>query len=99
MRELKGTQYLRLLVLAPVAIVLPSRRLDIDVAKLLILGSIAATFFLFTASYLTPASWTFLAYADAIIHGTNLYFPGWPGVVARDVGFPLIILLSGYTVT
>ena len=99
MYDVKGLRYLGLRLLVPTTIVFPSKQFNINVGKLVFLGSIAATFFLFTASYLTPSSWTFLAYADAIVQGTKLYFPERPGVAARDIGFPLIILLSGYTIT
>lgn len=83
------------IMLAPAQLVLPSTQVHADVAKLAVIGAIVAAFFLFAGAFWTPSSWSFLAFAHAIVHGTTLP----PLFSQRDLGFPLLALLSGYTVT
>ena len=62
-------------------------------AKLALLGTLAATFFLFaTKTWFPGGASQFMQYAEAIVHGTTLP----PDVAARDAGYPLLIILSGY---
>jgi hypothetical protein len=78
----------------PVALFVPSKSPDTDIAKLALLGLAVTGFFLFTAPVFFPGgAGTFMTYAEAIIYGKTLS----PHVAQRDVGFPLIVLLSGYT--
>jgi hypothetical protein len=57
-----------------------------------LLGTLAASFFLFAAKTAVPGGAAqFVRYAEAIVHGTTLA----PDVAARDVGYPLLIVLSG----
>ena len=81
------------IVLAPITLFLPSNFARVDIAKLTLLGTAAATFFLFTGKMWFPGGASqFISYAEAIIHGTTL-----PATVAqRDAGYPLLIILSGY---
>jgi hypothetical protein len=83
-----------LFLLTPLAFFLPSRSAHIDIAKLALIGLAAAVFFLFTAPYFFPGGADqFTRWADALVHGTALD----PHLAQRDVGFPLLIVLSGYT--
>jgi hypothetical protein len=83
-----------LLAWAPISLLLSSGRTDVDRAKLALLGALLATFFLFTANTWFPGGANhFTLYADAILHGTELP----PSVASRDAGYPLLIILSGYT--
>jgi hypothetical protein len=84
---------LPLLVLAPIALFVPSGCTGVDRAKLALLGTLAATFFLFaTKTWFPGGASQFMQYADAIVHGTTLP----PDIAARDAGYPLLIILSGY---
>lgn len=79
-----------------VALFLPAAQPRVDVAKLVVAATAVTAFFLFTAPYQFPGgSDHFTSWAEALAHGTTL-----PGHLAqRDVGFPLLIFLSGYTIT
>ena len=84
---------LPLLARAPMALFVPSGSARADRAKLALLSTLTATFFLFaTKTWFPGGASQFLQYADAIVHGTILP----PDVAARDAGYPLLIILSGY---
>jgi hypothetical protein len=84
---------LPLLARAPIALFVPSGSPHADRAKLALLSTLTATFFLFaTKTWLPGGAGQFIKYADAIVHGTTLP----PDVAARDAGYPLLIILSGY---
>jgi hypothetical protein len=84
-----------LVAFAPISLLLPSHIAAVDRTKLALLGAVAATFFLFAAQTWFPGgAEQFVEYADAIIHGTKLL----PDIASRDAGYPLLIILSGYTV-
>ncbi len=81
------------IVLAPLTLFLPSDVSRANLTKLVILGALFATFFLFAGRVWLPGGATqFLDYADAIVHHTILP----PSVAQRDAGYPLLIILSGY---
>jgi hypothetical protein len=81
------------LLATPVTLFLPSRSIHVSLAKLTILGMIVTTFFLFTAGYVFPGGGlNFILWADAIVHGTTLP----PRTAWREVGFPLLYVLSGF---
>lgn len=83
-----------LLALAPIALVVPSGTTRADRAKLALLGAIPAIFLLFAGKVWFPGGADqFLQYAEAIAHGTTL-----PPILAqREAGYPLLILLGGYS--
>lgn len=84
------------LVFAPIALLFPSGIRRVDVAKLTVLGTIFALFFLFAAKTWFPGGAAqFFQYTDAIIHGGTLP----PSIAQRDAGYPLLIILSGYPIT
>ena len=84
---------LPLLARAPMALFVPSGSARADRAKLALLSTLTATFFLFaTKTWFPGGASQFIKYADAIVHGTTLP----PDVAARDAGYPLLIILSGY---
>jgi hypothetical protein len=74
----------------------PAKTFYANIAKLGLISLVVVGFFLFTASYHFPGgAYQFPLYANALAHGTHL-----PAQVAqRDAGFPLLLLLSGYTLT
>jgi hypothetical protein len=77
----------------PTTLFLPSRSIHISLAKLTILSMIVTAFFLFTAGYVFPGGGLyFILWADAIVHGTTLP----PQTAWREVGFPLLYVLSGF---
>ncbi len=83
------------LALCPLYLFLPSDMIRVNRAKLIIVGTLIATFFLFTAKIFLPGgAEQFMAYAHAIVHDTVL----GPSTNAsqRDAGYPLLIILSGY---
>jgi hypothetical protein len=83
-----------LFLITPVAFFLPSRSAHVDMAKLALIGLGVALFFLFTSPYYFPGGADhFTRWAEALVHGTKLD----PHLAQRDVGFPLLIILSGYT--
>ena len=74
---------------------LPSRSWHIDAGKLAVLGLIVTTFFLFTSIYFFPGgAHHFTEYAVALVNGTKLN----TYVAQRDIGYPFLLLLSGYTI-
>jgi len=84
---------LPLLARAPIALFVPSGSAPADRAKLALLGTLAATFFLFaTKTWFPGGASQFIQYAEAIVHGTTLP----PDLAARDAGYPLLVVLSGY---
>jgi hypothetical protein len=84
---------LPLLARASIALFLPSGFARVDRVKLALLSALTATFFLFaTKTWFPGGASQFIIYADAIVHGTTLP----PDVAARDAGYPLLIILSGY---
>ncbi len=84
---------LPLLALAPITLLVPSGSARTDRAKLALLSALTATFFLFTTKTWFPGGASqFIRYADAIVQGATLP----PDVAARDAGYPLLIILSGY---
>ena len=84
---------LRLVTGASLALLLPSGAARADRAKLAILSTLTATFFLFAAkTWLPGGASQFIDYAEAIVHGTTLS----PDIASRDAGYPLLIILSGY---
>jgi hypothetical protein len=83
-----------LAALAPIAVFMPSSSRRADLAKLTLLSAMVAGFFLFTGKIWLPGGGNqFIDYAEAIVHGTNLP----PEIAQRDAGYPLLIILSGYT--
>lgn len=77
----------------PAVLFLPSRSTHVSLGKLAILGLIVTTFFLFTAGIVFPGGGlNFILWADAIVHGTALPArASW-----REVGLPLLYVLSGF---
>jgi hypothetical protein len=76
--------------------VAPSRSPRANVAKIALAGSGVAILFLFAVPFWLPGGGSqFVFYADAIAHGTTLP----PQFAQRDIGYPLLILLSGYMIT
>ncbi len=84
---------LQLWAMAPVALLSPSAIARVDRAKLTLLCTLAAIYFLFAAKTLLPGGAIhFVRYAEAIIQGTILA----PEIASRDAGYPLLIILSGF---
>jgi hypothetical protein len=84
---------LQFLVIASFTLLLPSGIARVDRAKLALLSTLTATFFLFAAKTWFPdGAAQFMQYAEAIVHGTTLS----PDLAQRDAGYPLLIVLSGY---
>lgn len=82
------------IVATPVAFVIPSKARHIDAGKLALLSLAVTTFLLFTATFSFPGGAEhFPAYADAIVQGKKLP----PQIAQRDAGYPLLLVLSGYT--
>ncbi|TAK74929.1 MAG: hypothetical protein EPO11_06280, partial [Gammaproteobacteria bacterium] len=80
----------------PVAFFLPSRSSHITIGKLALLGMLFTTFFLFTSAYNFPGGAShYPNWAEAIVHGTILP----PSLAQREVGFPLLYILGGFTFT
>lgn len=78
------------------ALFLPAADARVDAAKLALASTVVTAFFLFTSPYYFPGGGDhFTHWAEALAHGTKLD----PHLAQRDIGFPLLILLSGYTVT
>ena len=83
------------LACAIVAFFLPAPNPHVDIAKLGFVSILVVGFFLFTSPYYFPGGADqFTDWANALAHGTKLP----PQIAQRDIGFPLLILLSGYTV-
>jgi hypothetical protein len=82
-----------LLALAPLTLVLSGGTARADLAKLVLLGTLLAVFFLFAGKVWFPGGADqFMNYAEAIARGTVLT----PNFAQRDAGYPLLMLLSGY---
>jgi hypothetical protein len=83
-----------LLSLAPLTLLLSSGTARADLAKLALLGTLLAVFFLFAGKVWFPGGADqFMRYAEAIAHGTTLT----PNFAQRDAGYPLLMLISGYS--
>jgi hypothetical protein len=83
-------------VATPVAILLPSKSWHVDAGKIALLGLGATTYFLFTSIYYFPGGADqFMQYAHALVEGKTLA----PAVSQRDIGYPFLLTLSGYTLT
>jgi len=68
-----------------------------DVAKILIVSILVQTFFLFTSNFTVPGGAAeFFAFAEALLHGQKVTIPT---VATRDIGYPFLLILSGYFVT
>lgn len=66
-----------------------------DLAKILLISTLVQVFFLFTANYALPGgAQEFFAYANALLTGQKA-----PTIYSRDIGFPLLLILSGYYVS
>lgn len=84
------------LAATPAAFFLPSQSKHINIGKLALIGMIVTTFFLFTAGYVFPGGAAhYPNWAEAIVHGTKLP----PSLAQREVGFPLLYILGGFTFT
>ena len=91
----EGLSYI-VYLLYPLFLFLPSKSVGRDIAKIWFLGLIVTGFFLFMGPFSLPGGGNhFPLYADAIAHGLKLD----PHYAQRDVGFPLLLLLTGYTLT
>ena len=78
------------------ALFLPSRSAHVSIGKLALIGMLFTTFFLFTSAYNFPGGAShYPNWAEAIVNGTTL-----PAAFAqREVGFPLLYILGGFTIT
>src|SRR5262245_25326178 len=84
------------IVATPLAFFLPSKSWHVDAGKLVLLGLGVTTYFLFTSIYYFPGGAShFMDYAHALANGTKLD----PVIAQRDIGYPFLLLLSGYTIT
>lgn len=64
-----------------------------DLVRLLFLGSVISCFFLFSANFAFPGgAMQFTEYSNALVSGEHLNI----SIAQRDIGFPLMLLLSGY---
>jgi len=80
-------------MLTPVSLFLPGGSSRADHAKLGLLSAIVVGFFLFTGeTWLPGGGRNFTTYAEGILTGKTLL----PGLAQCDIGYPLLILLSGY---
>lgn len=78
------------------ALLFPSRSQSISIGKIALIGMLVTTFFLFTAAYNFPGGAShYPNWALAIVNGTTLP----PSLAQREVGFPLLYILSGFTFT
>lgn len=65
-----------------------------DLTKLALIGTMVATFFLFAGkTWLAGGAYTFTQYAQAMVDGSTLP----PEIAQRDAGYPLMLVMSGYT--
>src|SRR6266516_611872 len=84
------------LAATPAAFFLPSRSTHVTAGKLALIGMVFTTFFLFTAGYHFPGGAShYPNWAESIVHGNTLP----PDVAQREVGLPLLYILSGFTIT
>jgi hypothetical protein len=78
------------------AFLLPSSSSHVNGFRIAIVGLGLATLFLFSDGYIVPGGASdFTKWADALIDGSTLP----PAISPRDVGFPLLLVLSGYPIT
>jgi hypothetical protein len=83
------------LAATPAAFFLPCRSPHVAAGKLALISMIFTTFFLFTAGYHFPGGAShYPDWADAIVHGTILP----PSIAQREIGFPLLYILGGFTI-
>src|SRR5829696_914335 len=74
----------------------PSASPQINLIRILIVGILITSFFLFVGNYFVPGGANhFTIWAEALTEGKTLL----PHYAQRDVGYPLLLLLSGYTLT
>ena len=74
----------------------PKNSSSLNSFRIFIVGSGLAGVFLFSAGYVVPGGADeFLKWANALSNGSTL--PS--GAAERDVGFPLLLALSGYTIS
>jgi hypothetical protein len=79
----------------PAAFLLPSRSSHVNAGKLAFLNMLVVVFFLFTAGYHFPGGAShYPDWAESIMHGAALP----PSVAQREVGFPLLYILGGFSV-
>ncbi|TAK78987.1 MAG: hypothetical protein EPO11_00750 [Gammaproteobacteria bacterium] len=65
-----------------------------NIQKLLFLSILLTSFFLFTSLYhLEPGGYLFIEYANALAFGKDHLTPN---VSVRDIGYPLLLWMSGY---
>lgn len=84
------------LLTTPVALFVPSRSAHISAGKLALISMLITTFFLFTSGFQFPGgSIHYTNWAETIVLGTKLP----PDFAQRDVGLPLLYLLSGFPFT
>jgi hypothetical protein len=82
------------LAATPAAFLLPSPSTHVTAGKLALISILVTIFFLFTSGFNIPGGGTtFIDWAEAIVHGTTL--PAY--IAAREVGFPLLYILGGFT--
>jgi hypothetical protein len=75
------------------AALMPSRSTHVTAGKLALISMLVTTFYLFTAGINFPGgALNFPLWAEAIVHGTTLP----PRTAWREVGFPLLYILSGF---
>src|SRR5262249_3538980 len=74
---------------------LPGGNHAINRTIIVVLGLIATAFFLCTARpYFAGGAGSFLQYALAVVGGEKT-----TDILQRDIGYPLLLILTGYTVT
>jgi hypothetical protein len=79
-----------------VAWFLPSTLTQANIVRILIVSISITIFFLFVGTYFVPGGANqFTVWAEALINGSKLD----PHYAQRDVGYPLILLISGYPFT
>jgi hypothetical protein len=82
------------LAATPAAFLLPSRSTHVTAGKLALISMLFTVFFLFTAGYHFPGGAShYPDWAEAIVRGTTLP----PSHAQREVGFPLLYILGGFT--
>jgi hypothetical protein len=86
---------LQSIVATPLAFFLPCKSWYVSAGKLVLLGLGVTTFFLFTSLYYFPGGASqFTDWANALVQGKALD----PNIAQRDIAFPLLLVLGGYTV-
>lgn len=76
-------------------LLLPGKNSSADVFKLSAISLVFTAFFLFVSEYTFPGgSYQFTDYARTLFHGVTR-----PDLYIRDIGYPLLLLLTGYTLT